>query len=61
MEFLQQIVNLSEELEQRVIQKHGDTYIRATKPEVRALRLLSGHLEHVFGIFANVDFGGDGE
>lgn len=60
-EFLNTIEKLSEEVERRTVQKHGDTYMQATKAEVHALRTLATHLVHIFGAFPNVDFGGEGE
>jgi hypothetical protein len=61
MEILKDIEKISKELKRRVVQRNGGTYIQATKAEVHALRMLSARLEHVFGVFANVDFGGEGE
>jgi hypothetical protein len=58
--FLKDIQKVSAEVERRYMEKHGEKFIQATPEEIRALRTLSARLEHIFGMFANVDFGGEG-
>jgi hypothetical protein len=51
-----QIDDLHTQIEERLGEVNGVDGIYASKEEVRALRLLCGLLQSMFGMFANVDF-----